>query len=145
MPPGDGVIAGWRGRSGRFDQRVKCELAAPGSASQHAAAWPSPTSKSGGSSTQRSKASGQRGWKRQPRRDVRRVGRLADEDRPLRALARRGGSGDGETETSAAVYGWRGERMTVSAGPISMIRPRYMTAIRSAMTQASDRSWVMNR
>ena len=35
--------------------------------------------------------------------------------------------------------------MTASAGPISMIRPRYMTAIRSAITQASDRSWVMNR
>ena len=56
-----------------------------------------------------------------------------------------GGSGDGETETSAWVYGLRGERMTVSAGPISMILPRYITAIRSAMTHASDRSWVMNR
>ena len=56
-----------------------------------------------------------------------------------------GGSGDGDTDTSACVYGLRGERITASAGPISMIRPRYITAIRSAMTQASDRSWVMNR
>ena len=79
-------------------------------------------------------------------RDVRRVRRLALEDRPLRRAARAsGGSGDGDTDTSACVYGLRGERMTVSAGPISMILPRYMTAIRSAMTQASDRSWVMNR
>ena len=56
-----------------------------------------------------------------------------------------GGSGDGDTDTRAWVYGLRGERMTRSAGPISMILPRYITAIRSAMTQASDRSWVMKR
>ena len=56
-----------------------------------------------------------------------------------------GGSGVGETETSARVYGFCGLRMTRSAGPISMILPRYITAIRSAMTHASDRSWVMNR
>ena len=49
------------------------------------------------------------------------------------------------TETSACVYGLRGSRITSSAGPISMIRPRYITAIRSAITQATDRSWVMNR
>ena len=56
-----------------------------------------------------------------------------------------GGSGVGETDTSARVYGFCGVRMTCSAAPISMILPRYITAIRSAMTQASDRSWVMNR
>ena len=41
--------------------------AAPGSASQHAADWPPPTSNSGGSSTRhRSNTCGQRGWKRHP-------------------------------------------------------------------------------
>ena len=80
------------------------------------------------------------------RRDVRRVRRLADEDRPLQlARPRRAGRATGDTETSACVYGLRGRRITCSAGPISMILPRYITAIRSARTQATDRSWVMNR
>ena len=94
---------------------------------------------------QRSNATGQRGWNRQP------VGTWAASGVSPSRMVRfarvpaSGGSGDGETDTSAFVYGLRGERMTASAGPISMILPRYMTAIRSAMTQASDRSWVMNR
>ena len=79
----------------------------PPSASQHAADCPPPTSNSGGSSVvQRSNASGQRGWNRQPVGIRERVGRLADEDRPRAARRRSGGSGVGDTETSAAVYGW---------------------------------------
>ncbi len=75
----------------------------PPSASQHAADWPPPTSNNGGSSVvQRSNASGQRGWKRQP------VGiRAASGVSPTRIVRRGpptdGGTGVGETETSAAV------------------------------------------
>ena len=47
--------------------------------------------------------------------------------------------------TRAPAYRVVGVAITVLACPISTILPRYMTAIRSAMTQASDRSWVMNR
>ena len=93
---------------------------------------------------QRSNASGQRGWKRQPDGT-----RAASGVSPTRIVRRgppaAGGTGVGDTDTSAAVYGWCGDLITRSAGPTSMIRPRYITAIRSAMTQASDRSWVMNR
>ena len=94
---------------------------------------------------QRSNASGHRGWNRQP------VGMCAASGVSPTRIVREarspaaGGSGDGLTETSAWVYGLRGVRMTCSAGPISMILPRYMTATRSAMTHAIDRSWVMNR
>jgi hypothetical protein len=65
--------------------------------------------------------------------------------RAARVEAAAGRDVDGETETSASVYGLRGSRMTSSALPSSMIRPRYITAIRSAITQASERSWVMKR
>ncbi len=41
--------------------------------------------------------------------------------------------------------GGQGRRITSSAEPSSTILPRYITAIRSAMTQATERSWVMNR
>ena len=34
--------------------------------------------------------------------------------------------------------------MTSSAGPISTMRPRYMTAMRSATTRATERSCVTN-
>ena len=42
------------------------------------------------------------------------------------------------------VYGWMGARRTVSAEPISTMRPRYMTAIRSAIRRATPRSCVTN-
>ena len=48
----------------------------------------------------------------------------------------------GTTDSSALVYGCCGLASTSSASPISTIRPRYITAIRSAMFQASPRSWV---
>ncbi len=74
------------------------------------------------------------------------VRRLPLEDGALRPTSTVDiGSGEGDTDTSASVYGLRGVRITSSAFPISMIRPRYMTAMRSAITQASDRSWVMKR
>ena len=38
----------------------------------------------------------------------------------------------GTADSSASVYGWFGPWKTVSESPTSMIRPRYMTAIRSA-------------
>ena len=93
----------------------------------------------------RSNASGQRGWKRQPGGTCAASGVSPTRIVRLARVPRDGGSGVGETLTRAAVYGLCGCPMTAGAGPISMILPRYITAMRSAMTQASDRSWVMNR
>ena len=106
---------------------------------------PSPTSMSGGSSTHFSKASGQRVRNRQPDGIAAASGVSPTRIVRFARSPGAGGSGDGATDTSAAVYGWRGAEITRSAGPISMILPRYMTATRSAITHASDRSWVMNR
>src|SRR5256885_2231096 len=58
---------------------------------------------------------------------------------------RRSGSGTGTTDTRAFVYGCFGFLIRSRVGPSSTILPRYMTPIRSASTQASDRSWVMKR
>jgi hypothetical protein len=119
---------------------------APGAANQHAACCPPPTSNSGGSSVRhRSNATGQRGWNRQPGGTCAASGVSPTRMTRFAASPGSGGSVDGLTDTSARVYGLRGDRMTASAGPVSRIFPRYMTAIRSASTQASDRSWVMNR
>ena len=63
-----------------------------------------------------------------------RAARRQDDRRRVRA--------SGSTDSSAAVYGCRGAASTSSVGPLSTIRPRYMTASRSAMFQASPRSWV---
>ena len=75
-------------------------------------------------------------------RDRHRVRRL-----PLRICGRRRsrGSRRGTTESSAFVYGCCGFLTTAAAGPSSTIRPRYMTAIRSAKRAAVDRSWVIMR
>ena len=56
----------------------------------------------------------------------------------------RGGSrrGRGRRRPAPACTGARGRWMISSAGPISTMRPRYMTAMRSATTRATDRSWV---
>ena len=51
----------------------------------------------------------------------------------------------GTTSSSARVYGCIGRVRTSSAGPISTIRPRYITATRSAIVHASPRSWVTMR
>ena len=55
-----------------------------------------------------------------------------------------GGSGDGATDTSAAVYGCLGFEITSFAGPISMIR-RGTSRPPVRDHPCSDRSWVMNR
>ena len=54
-------------------------------------------------------------------------------------------AGPGTAPSRALVYGCCGVVATSSAGPISTIRPRYITAIRSATTRAAARSWVTNR
>ena len=78
-------------------------------------------------------------------RDVRGVRRFADQDRAARPFALcRWLRGRRDRDKRPGIRVLR-LRMTRSAGPISMILPRYITAIRSAMTHASDRSWVMNR
>ena len=81
------------------------------------------------------------------RRDEGGVGRLALQDRPCAArtlgdLRRLGRRQDADQRPGVRVARIVDD---LAAGPISRILPRYMTAMRSAMTQASDRSWVMNR
>ncbi len=49
-----------------------------------------------------------------------------------RIRARSSPSTFGTADRSASVYGWFGPPKTASDAPTSMIRPRYMTAIRSA-------------
>jgi hypothetical protein len=51
----------------------------------------------------------------------------------------------GSTDSSARVYGCLGSRRISSAGPLSTMRPRYITATRSAMFHARPRSWVTTR
>ena len=74
--------------------------------------------------------SGQRGWKRQPRGERVRGRRVAEDDLlplpPHRAPA-------GSRRASACVYGCCGSAKSESRGACSTIRPRYMTAIVSAM------------
>ena len=48
----------------------------------------------------------------------------------------------GTTSSSARVYGWTGSVSTCRVGPISTIRPRYITATRSAIVHANPRSCV---
>src|SRR5581483_881224 len=96
-------------------------------------------------------ATGQRGWNRQP------VGGFAGSGTspgrstgrtPAPALLASGGrppappdSGSrGIAPTRASVYGWRGFAHTVSVSPVSTIRPRYMTATRSATWRTTARS-----
>ena len=55
------------------------------------------------------------------------------------------GSGIGTADSSACVYGCVGVSNTASTSPISTIRPRYITATRSAMWRTTARSWATNR
>ena len=93
----------------------------------------------------------------QPRRLARRNERTAR----MEATARRESASDrvprpegsaapsppprGRRTADARVYGWRGFERSSSAGPSSTIRPRYITAMRSAMFQARPRSCVTTR
>ena len=58
---------------------------------------------------------------------------------------RRPGTGCGIAESSACVYGWRGEPYSSLAGATSTTLPRYMTAIRSEMYPTTARLWATNR
>ena len=53
------------------------------------------------------------------------------------------GSSVGAADISASVYGCVGWSKTSSVGPVSMMRPRYMTATRSATCRTTDRSCEM--
>ena len=85
-------------------------------------------------------ATGHRGWNRQPGGS--RPGSAARRSGSA-ALDRSRGSRLGTTDSSAFVYGCCGSRTTSRAGPSSTIRPRYITAIRSAKCAAVDRSCVI--
>ena len=71
------------------------------------------------------------------RRDPGRVGDLAGAARPARAARSRARPTAGPGCRGAAA-----SASTSSVGPASTTRPRYITAIRSAMFQARPRSWV---
>ena len=95
-----------------------------------AARWPAAGASCGSTARQESSPIGQRGWKRQPARDVDRVRRLALQD--LRAGAGRAGRGAARPRSAPACTGAAGCRRPSRAGPSSTMRPRYMTRIRSA-------------
>src|SRR5690606_30031178 len=61
-----------------------------------------------------------------------------------RRRSRRGSAG-GTASSSARVYGWAGSPYTLPTGPLSTMRPAYMTATRSARCWTTPRSWVTNR
>src|SRR5207244_9024701 len=84
-------------------------------------------------------SAGQRGWNRHP--DGIRAGSGGSPPRITAALPAPADA----TERRACVYGCLGERRIVSTGPVSTIRPRYITATRSATFHASPRSWVTTR
>ena len=85
------------------------------------------------------RSAGQRGWNRQPRGI--RVGSGTSPSSTTGSSR----SISGTTDSSACVYGCCGAASTSSVGPASTIRPRYITAVRSAMFQARPRSWVTTR
>src|SRR5690606_31982027 len=76
-----------------------------------------------------SNASGQRVWKRHPG-----GGSMGDGTSPSSGTGWSGarGSGTGLAESSARVYGWRGDSNRSSAEATSTSLPRYITATRSA-------------
>ena len=50
----------------------------------------------------------------------------------------------GTEAINAAVYGCRGSRKITRTGPLSTMRPAYITATRSHMRATIPKSWVMN-
>ena len=114
----------------RRPRRAQAEARGPrrGIAPRSRAAPPRPTRRAGsagGSGSPPGSASG-----RAPRR---------------RGSAARVRSLSGTTESSARVYGCRGSSSSSSVVPCSTMRPRYITATRSAMFHASPRSCVTTR
>ena len=73
---------------------------------------------------------GQRGWKRHPSGT-----RVGSGGSPVR-IGRSIPPASGTTSSRAFVYGCVGRWRTSSAGPISTMRPRYITATRSATVHA---------
>ena len=58
-------------------------------------------------------------------------------------VSRRGSLSRGTLLRSPTVYGWCGLRKSSFAGPLSTMRPAYMTRIRRHMPATTPRSWVM--
>ena len=106
-------------------------------------ARPAPTSrKLGNSVRQRSVARGQRGWNSHPAGPGEQAGNLAAH----RWFGRGGGRDRGSARRPAA-HGCRDAAAppaTSRVGPVSTIRPRYMTAIRSAQWRMTGKLWVMH-
>ena len=127
-----------RSRSGRRrdDLDCRCAAEAPACSSMQSCAFADPSSSCANF--------WQRVRKRQPDGGSAGLGRS-----PCRTMRRRcrsfRGSGSGIAESSACVYGCAGRSNTSSTSPISTIRPRYITATRSAMCRTTDRSCATNR
>src|SRR5688572_18743510 len=98
----------------------------------------------GARSLQTGMANGQRGWKWQPE-----GGETADGGSPARTIRCRFrwrlGLATGTAESRAAVYGCWGAVDTAAAGPVSTMRPRYITATRALIERTTYRSCEMNR
>ncbi len=69
----------------------------------------------------------------------RRPGRGGWPSIPVSTSAR---SGDGTAASSPRVYGCSGSPNTLAVGPISMIRPAYMTATSVTSPPTTARSWL---
>ena len=124
VPPASSGPAHWRPSTRRWSRRSSS------SGMWQLIRWPGSTSTSGGSVTSHTPriTRGQRVLKTQP------LGGLAGLGiSPSSRIRRRSSpSTFGTADSSASVYGWFGPLKTGSESPTSMIRPRYMTAIRSA-------------
>src|SRR5579863_8779349 len=118
---------------------------APVWATWHAVSPPPSGSSSGVTVRQRSVATGQRGWNRQPGRGSITLGGSPRSPAAAASASRLGGGalGSGTAESSSWVYGCRGAASTSSTGPVSAIRPAYITISRSATYLALAMSWVM--
>ena len=87
-----------------------------------------------------SRTYGQRGWNEQPPGSV-----ISDGGRPWigTSSSSRGESSRGIEDSRPQVYGCSGASKIVSTSAFSTIRPAYMTAISSAISATTPRSWVM--
>ena len=90
----------------------------------------------------RSTTSGQRGWKWQPGGGSSGLGISPRSERSRGAAER--GSRSGIARAAPGCRGGAGAPSTARVGPGSTIRPRYITATRSAMCSTTARSWVMS-
>ena len=82
---------------------------------------------------------------RAARRRVQRVGDVAGEHDALAGCAARPGWAPAPPTAATRCTGGPGSVYTRSVGPSSTMRPRYITATRSAIQRTTERSWVMNR